>query len=259
MINIKLKWVTNNYNPSYGTINNQVLTMIDTYDKKKDNFKITNSFINSLPKGLTQYEYDIELEDMNIIDTIISILTPIMYKPVSIGLDKTELTPNEINGLRTIAKALIKQILKVEVDRLITSNFDDLIIWAIVPTIYDQDKYLKDFLQWSNLLPLKGYQLLSPDPLSRYAIDVYQKRFNDIQDDDIKIYHELYLIKIGREYDEMANNLVNLIGRMRYDKITVLITNNENEKLLYLELAEMWDASIEEFDHKHEVIIKSKV
>ena len=68
MVNRKLNWITNNYNPSYESINNQVLTILYTYDKEKDNFKITNSLIYNLPKGLTQYEYDIELDDINIID-----------------------------------------------------------------------------------------------------------------------------------------------------------------------------------------------
>ena len=262
---VLLNWVTDTNRPKYKVINKNIINGLNS-----NRFIIKSHSIKSLDNGLTQFIYDVQelpgpmltfnsliLSIESPVDDIIRAISCVIYRRVTLQISNTDLTGTEINGLTSIVKHLFRTLLQSHVDDVILDYFEDMLVWSPVPSIYKKDEQLYNFLKWTNLPQLVGKQYLSNDPLVRYALKQYQGEYNDIPPNAIEEYHGLYLIKAGLNINALKQHLTNFIARMRRQGFETLMSKDDLDKYLYLELAEMWEANIMDFENH--VVIKSEI
>lgn len=252
-------------------------------------YKLINSI--DLDRGLIMYELEITDNKNDIIDKI----AEISYVPIISSINKSNLPMDPrsivkasyIEGVREIYAALINYIFYSDIkDRTsnpnisanveITEYKDEIIldpISYIGSPVYENPLYIEDFINKYDMNKYIGYQILSLDSLTRFALETWYKKNEYVPSDINPIYllegkNNLVLFPVGRNtyeqdnFNSIRNRLDGYIISLRRDghfTFDLSIHDLENIELIK-ELSLLWNIDIVyENNFFNNIVLKTNV
>jgi len=264
---------------SYDPLVQKHLDKLDDYSEK------TNTYESFLEKSLIQYEIytdQLKKEDK---DNLENIIDKISYTPVTVNLDKDVLKefPHDslirgayIEGVKEIIQSLTTEILSSKVKSVESIEYKDSISFNPISifndSVYENNKYIGEYMTVCNPNKFAGYQILSEDSLTRFVLEQwYNEEYYVPEDISVRyisiLNKEIAIFPVGRntyEQTELLNikaRLDNYINSLRKEgcfTYNVGIHDIENLELIK-NLCRLWNIEIVDDTDLSIIVLKTNV
>jgi hypothetical protein len=236
-----ISWVTNPLRTQYQTINDEILNLLEN----SSIVDLNEILIEEINNGVTQYTAILNsIVNNDQFDHICNLIDLISFEPLTISvlLTSSIINTDFVNGYMSIIRGYLQpkiaDSIEITYQRLVT-KYDNVLVYK--PTLNDQPFYIDPLyygaiiseLDWEKYY---GYELISTNSMTEYAIDVYlQNRPRFDKRDLIQMKTSVgsfWLIKVT------DNNIIS-VDQIR-DVITTLSSSNytafklSSEKFTYL-------------------------
>lgn len=294
----QFKWVTDPYDINIEPIQKNIIQILNS-----GIFDIISSYSIGLYQGLIESEYIVKLNfninkigfDNQILDFdfdnpekyVQAIIGKIEMDPLTFTMNKDlKFDSNETNlkGALSIIKEYTSMKMNINVTNVEYSFMESESGSFIVFTPYNKNNPIyinRDFISQItagiNINILRGYHVLSSDPLCKLAIEIYIKeKISDLNLDSLRFYKNMYLYKCNNK-DKNGNVVDYVVFQSIRDNLTLIIESlksegyftlpfdsnenyiNEQNRYVYAEIAKMWRGKVIKFETETPMIIKSEI
>nr|QBK89549.1 MAG: hypothetical protein LCPAC001_00590 [Pithovirus LCPAC001] len=214
---------------------------------------------NNMDRNLTRYVAQIKMcnENYNLIDHV-------KFVPLILSIIlKKNYDYRDIEGLRNTIKHLVESFVFVDVN-LVSYQVEKVrkrLVCIYSPTYKGEPIWVskKDFITINSHIKLEkyyGYKLISSNPLAWYAVSEYQKKYRDIQLEDLFQSKKIMFMKINHttpfkpkthtlwEDDEKMNTIRSMILKYEHDGLFVCKYESDIFIKIYIELALLWNGTM---------------
>jgi hypothetical protein len=230
--------------------------------ENNNNFILTETILYN---GLVRYNIDIVYDRNTSRDTVNKVdqlSGEINYSPITVSLDisrfgKEDIIGPIISGASEIIKIITEKMLAVEITTVENIRRDNIVIFNPISSngtsVYENPSYLYEYYSTVNMDLLRGYRVLSRDPIVRYALKyLYDK--GEYNPEDIKTISVsgIILLPVGYNdkeqdhYNKIVDRVESLVTKFREDgyfSIEIGIHNIADISLIK-ELATLWNTEI---------------
>ena len=278
----EIVWVTDPNIPTLYSIHKNIIRALESSRFEiisSSSIEIYNGYLLNTYKVKVLPGKSITIDSINLsinqpLDDIIEQISLINYIPITFSIEiETKPEPFNIEGIASLIKVITEDRTNIKVIDVLRENryggtisendllikyydFDDrnwLITFYPITTenrpIYQHPDYVPRITAFELEL-YNGYQILSKDPLTAYAVTLYRTD-NELEDNDFRRIDNIYLIRTGIKYNQIAIEILGLIENLRSEGHFAIPSDTriENDMDLlfpgiYLEIAELWNGKV---------------